>query len=65
MRAPAAEADDLVEVGAADAEAVGGLVGAEGDVAVQERGQVPAAGEGGDLIGVDVGVGRLPAEVGQ
>ncbi|WP_031010039.1 hypothetical protein [Streptomyces sp. NRRL F-5727] len=58
-----AETDDLVEVGAADAEAYGGLVGAEGDVPVEERGQIAAAGEGGDLVGVHVGVGRLTAEV--
>ncbi|MFD3723455.1 hypothetical protein [Streptomyces sp. NPDC058674] len=55
----------MVEVGAAHAEAAGGLVGAEGDVAVQERGQVPAARLDGGLVRVDVGEGRLTAEVGE
>ncbi|MFE7598109.1 hypothetical protein [Streptomyces sp. NPDC057494] len=64
-RGDPAQAHHLVEVGAAYAESVGGLVGAEGDVAIEEGGQVAAAGKRGHLVGVDVGVGPLAPEVGQ
>ncbi|MFD6966887.1 hypothetical protein [Streptomyces sp. NPDC059949] len=47
-----------VEVDPADAEPAGGWVGAEGDVPVEEGGQVPAPGER-----VDVGELHLTAEV--
>ncbi|MFJ9344817.1 hypothetical protein ACIRP0_36885 [Streptomyces sp. NPDC101733] len=45
-------AGEVVEFGAADAEADGGLVGAIEDVAVQEGREVSAAGQGRDLVHV-------------
>ncbi|MFD3558033.1 hypothetical protein ACFWWA_38980 [Streptomyces goshikiensis] len=54
-RGDPAEPDDPVEVDAADTKAPGGLVRTEGDVPVEQGGQVPAAREGGHLVRVDVG----------
>ncbi|MFF1561787.1 hypothetical protein [Streptomyces sp. NPDC058279] len=59
-RGQPSEPDDLVEVDAADAEAYRGLVRAEWHVAVQEGGQVPAAGEGGHLVGWTSGNSTSP-----
>ncbi|MFB8043132.1 hypothetical protein ACFC8F_17800 [Streptomyces hydrogenans] len=59
------EADDLVEVGEAHPDPYGGLVGAEGNVPVEQGGQVPAPREGGALVGVDIRVGDVAAEVGE
>ncbi|MFD3328685.1 hypothetical protein [Streptomyces sp. NPDC058701] len=42
-----------VDVDPGDAESAGGLVGAEGDVPVEQGGQVPAARERVDLVRVD------------